>query len=233
VTRERRGDQALCQSKIPASGITCGRDALGSGHWRHRCGGLQGGPGPDREGRSGTGCVGTRLVRDPRPPGSLITTGSLSLPWLPSQYSVLPESSAMACIAQNFGAHRAEGVPLDQGLGAVLAERGRLALLVRCRPRAAGAVETATLVQPQQGLRRGVTPAWATARSSATITALTPAASLLGLWTASSSSLMSTTGAGRLRTTRARLSLCRHHCAESTGSTSRASVSRSAGVARS
>src|SRR5690349_10609174 len=41
-----------------------------------------------------------------------------------------------------------------------------------------------------------VTPACATARSSATITALTPAASVFGLWTSSSSSLMSATGAG-------------------------------------
>ncbi|MDF9749440.1 hypothetical protein M2428_000877 [Arthrobacter sp. ES3-54] len=40
------------------------------------------------------------------------------------------------------------------------------------------------------------TPAWATARSSATITALTPAACLFGVWTSSSSSLMSATGAG-------------------------------------
>ena len=30
-----------------------------------------------------------------------MTTGSLSLPWLPSQYSVFPASSAMECLAQN------------------------------------------------------------------------------------------------------------------------------------
>lgn len=43
-----------------------------------------------------------------------------------------------------------------------------------------------------------VTPACATARSSATITALTPAASVLGLWTSRLASLMSATGAGCL-----------------------------------
>src|SRR5687767_3240460 len=56
--------------------------------------------------------------------------------------------------------------------------------------------------KPPRWLRRSrdcavrVTPAWATARSSATITAFTPAASVFGLPTARESSLMSATGAG-------------------------------------
>ena len=48
----------------------------------------------------------------------------------------------------------AQGVFLGHRLGAVLAELGRLALLVRFRPRAARAVEPAPLVQPQQRLGR-------------------------------------------------------------------------------
>lgn len=53
---------------------------------------------------------------------------------------------------------RAQGVLLGDGLGAVLAELGHLALLVRLRPRAARAVETAALVQAQQRLRRAGHP---------------------------------------------------------------------------
>ena len=49
---------------------------------------------------------------------------------------------------------RAQGVLLRHRLGAVLAELGRFALLIRFRPRAARAVEPAALVQPQQRVGR-------------------------------------------------------------------------------
>jgi hypothetical protein len=50
--------------------------------------------------------------------------------------------------------HGPQGVLFGHSFGAVLAEFGCLALLVRLRPRTARAVKTAALVEPQQRLRR-------------------------------------------------------------------------------
>ena len=128
-----------------------------------------------------------------------MTTGSVSRPWLPSQYSVLPDSSAMECRAQNSAptvrrvASSATALaPFSQnsaGLRLPCRTPARRSPGSRSRCAGSGAAASCTVRD---------TPAWAIPRSSATVTALTPAAAFFGACTSRSSSLMSSVGAGRV-----------------------------------
>src|SRR5215217_5471219 len=124
--------------------------------------------------------------------------GSLSRPWLPSQYSVLVESSAMECLAQNSAPTVRRVFSSATALAPFSQNSAALRFLSDSGHAQPGQSNPPRWFNRSSDCAVRVTPAWATARSNATITALTPAASVLGLWTESSSSLMSATGAGCL-----------------------------------